>query len=130
MTIGKSSETVKGEPAEESIFQHGDIFGVKGKAFTQQFMANFVLPTRREVATMVLASKVQAGWDPVQDEGYRDEITSHVEECFTIADAFISAEFETLDVEKYFALYMNGPASKDISEVLAAAVDKAQDYSL
>lgn len=126
----KSNETIKGEPAEEFIFQHGDIFGVKGQKFEKEFMANFVIPMRREIASMLLASKVQAGWDPEQDESYQEEITSHVEECFTMADAFIKAEFDTLPIERYFQLYMEGPASKSMGDILKQVVDRAQDYSL
>lgn len=116
-------------PDESKVFSQGDIYGVKGKTFTESFMANYVIPTRKEMAMMLMASRTQAGEEYGEQP---DQMLKFAEECFKQADAFLAAEFATLDVEAYFQVYLNnGPADmgSTIEDVMKAAVANAQNYS-
>lgn len=99
------------------------IFYAKGPNFHQTFMASYIMPLRRGVAELVVASFVQR-------HGLPEDIATLCDTAWEIADQFALRERETLDAHlgDYWNLYMQQNKSTD--EVMDAVIDAAQDWSV
>ncbi len=105
----------------------GGIYYAKGPEFHLKFMAGFVMPFRREMMQMIVASRIQAG-DFAEGLGSA-AAQEFVSECYVLADAVVLAERKTLDARmgEYWDLYMEQGKSTD--DVMAAVAEMHQDFS-
>lgn len=104
----------------------GGIFYAKGPEFHLRFMAGFVMPFRREIMQMVMASTIQREGAPTTIQGMEDLVRGSYE----IADLAVIIERETLDAKMsdYWKLYLQQGKSTD--DVMAALQEEQADYSL
>lgn len=104
----------------------GGIYFAKGPEFHLKFMAGFIMPFRRELMQMALASTIQREGAPSTAQGVMDLVNM----SYAIADAAVLQERATLDAEmaRYWDLYLEQGKSTD--EVMKAVQESHQDYSL
>ena len=100
------------------------IFLAKGPQFYEVFMAQLIMPYRREMASMALAAMIQSG--ELDQRTMGEMVTA----AFAFADEMTIQERLTLDAKMpdYWALYLSHNKSTD--DVMASVQDSATDWSL
>jgi len=101
----------------------GGIYYSKGPEFHTKFMAQYVMPFRRETMMMVLGSMIQTGAD-LTNPGTLAQV------AWTVADEVVLQERITLDPRMglYWELYLTQGKSTD--EVMAAVEEMLEDHHL
>ncbi len=123
----KTSEAFSPKPgngmAEDNVVKFDRVFAVQGPRF-QQFLQEVVMPTRQDVAVMVLQQLVA--------KASAEQLMFHRElmfKAFEMADDFCLTMPLTLDTKlnSYFDLYMK---RGKIDDIIKASMDAAHDFSL
>ena len=98
------------------------IIAVQGEQFWRDFIAGTIIPVRREMTMMVIASSLQ---NPAVDM----EIPDLIQYATDVADEFCLREKASLAkrVKEYFELYME---RGDLDQILKVAIDTDKDYSV
>lgn len=101
----------------------GGIYYSKGPEFHTKFMAQYIMPFRRETMMMCLGSMIQSGAELSNTKAL-------ARAAYAIADEIVLMERVTLDPKMgmYWDLYIE--QSKSTDEVMKAVEEMREDYHL
>ena len=129
---GNTGVAFKGKPGTDAVQfdENSGLYFVHGDEFVKGYMGQYVMPVRREMASMFMASMIQAG---EVSGGLNDsDAVTLASKALMLADALLLHEAESVqeNLSKYYRAYLGDKDTKDVEAIMSAVMSEAQDHHL
>ncbi len=131
--IGNTGEAFKGRSGDDAVQfdENSGLYFVHSEEFVSGYMGKYVMPVRREMASMFLASMIQAHKE-VRSSWYREHASDLAATAFAMADGMLLNEADTLKphLGSYYQAYLGDKDSRDIEKIMTAVMTESQEHHL